>query len=83
MERNGKVTVCFSPAVYERLRGLAAARGVSVAELVRSACMRQYGIATPEERIEAVRALSAFRPPVGEPGEMKLESFPSAETLAP
>lgn len=83
MELIKKTTILFSPELHERLCRLAAARGISLGELVRSACVRQYGIATPEERLQAVRELAALELPVAEPGEMKRQSVPAAETLTP
>jgi hypothetical protein len=83
MELIKKTTILFSPALHERLCRLAAARGISLGELVRSACVRRYGIAAPEERLEAVRALAALELPVAEPGEMKRQSVPDVETLTP
>jgi len=83
MELIKKTTILFPPALHERLCRLAAAKGISLGELVRTACVRQYGIATAEERLEAVRALAALGLPVAEPGEMKRQSVPTVESLAP
>jgi hypothetical protein len=82
-ELTKKTTILFPLAMHQRLCRLAAARGVSLGELVRTACIRQYGIATSEERLEAVRALAALGLPVAEPDEMKQQAVPSAESLVP
>lgn len=44
MELSKKTTILFSPETHERLTELAARRGVSLGELVRDACVAQYGI---------------------------------------
>jgi hypothetical protein len=59
------------------------ARGVSVGELVRTACEKQYGIVPAEERAAAVRTLAALRLPVATPRNMKGQSVPSPQDLLP
>ena len=49
MELSKKTTILFSPDLHARLLRLAAQRGTSLGDLVRTACERQYGLATPEE----------------------------------
>jgi hypothetical protein len=83
MELVRKTTILFSPELHEGLSRLAAAKGISMGELVRTACVKQYGLATREERLEAVRALAELGLPVAEPEEMKRQSIPAAEALAP
>ena len=78
-----KTTILFPPDLHARLLRLAEQRRTSLGELVRSACERQYGLATPEDRLAAVEALAALRLPVGTPEEMARESVPSPEELLP
>jgi hypothetical protein len=52
-------------------------------ELVRSACKREYGAATAEEKLAAVRKLASLKLPVSTVRRMKTESVPSTEDLAP
>ena len=71
-----KTTVLLQPELHRRLTRLAARRGTSLAELVRSACERQYGIGGSKERMQAVRAIGALELPVCAPAQMKRESQP-------
>jgi hypothetical protein len=81
MELSKKTTILFSQELHDRLVYLAKQRGTSLGELVRTACKRQYGIVSREERVAAVRELAALYLPVGPPGEMKRESVPDPEDL--
>ena len=81
MELSKKTTILFPPDLHERLSRLAAKKGVGLGELVRSACEKQYGIVSREDRLAAVRKLAALELPVGDPGEMKLESAPDPEEV--
>ncbi len=83
MELTKKTTILFTPELHERLARLAVQRGVSLGELVRRACESQYGLATREERLAAVRDLAALDLPVGTPEEMARESAPTPEDLLP
>ena len=83
MELSKKTTILFSPELYERLCRLAKQKGVSLGELVRSACEKQYGLASREDRLEAVRSLASLSLPVGEVREMKEESVPKPQDLVP
>ncbi len=83
MELTKKTTILFTPELHERLARLAVQRGVSLGELVRLACESQYGLATREERLAAVRDLAALDLPVGTPEEMARESVPTPEDLLP
>lgn len=83
MERTKKTTILFPPELHRRLARLAAERGTSLGELVRSACDREYGSASREEKLAAVRKLAALRLPVADPRRMKQESVPNAKELAP
>lgn len=78
-----KTTILFPPQLHERLARVAASRGVSMGDLVRKACERQYGRGSREERLAAVRDLAELRLPVGEPEEMARESVPSPKSLMP
>ncbi len=46
---------------------------------MRSACEKQYGLASVEERLAAVEALAALDLPVGSAEEMARESVPPPE----
>jgi len=83
MELSKKTTILFSPDLYRRLTRLAAQRGVSLGQLVREACERQYGLLTEEDRLEAVRELASLDLPVGTPEEMERESVPDAGDMLP
>ena len=45
MELSKKTTILLSPDLHQRLMRLAAARHVSLGELVRQACEKQVGLA--------------------------------------
>ena len=78
-----KTTILFSPDLHDRLARLADKGGVSVGELVRRACEREYSIASRQERIQAIRELAALSLPVDDVAVMKRESVPSPEDLMP
>lgn len=78
-----KTTLLFSPELHRRLTRLAKRRGVSLGELVREACEKQYGAAPGEDRVRAVRELASLSLPVGTPEEMERESVPEPERLRP
>jgi hypothetical protein len=73
-----KTTILFPPEQHRRLARLAAERGTSLGELVRSACDREYGSASREEKLAAVRKLASLHLPVASPLAMKRESVPRA-----
>lgn len=83
MELSKKTTILFPPDLHARLIRLAKQKGTSLGDLVRSACERQYGLATVEERLAAVEALAGLDLPVGTPEEMARESVPTPEELMP
>ena len=83
MELSKKTTILFSPEAHERLTALAARRGTSLGDLVREACVAQYGLVDADARVAAVAALSALSLPVASPRDMKHESVPSAHALMP
>ena len=83
MDLSKKTTILFPPDLHERLSKLAEERGVSLGKLVRSACERQYGLASPEERLEAVAELGTLELPAGTPEQMERESVPAPEELVP
>jgi hypothetical protein len=78
-----KTTILFSPELHRRLTRLAEQKGTSLGELVRSACQREYGGATAEEKLAAVRRLASLKLPVSTVRRMKRESVPDAERFAP
>lgn len=83
MELTKKTTILFPPDLHARLTRLADLKGTSLGELVRSACEKQYGLASTEERLAAVKALASLDLPVGTPEEMARESVPAPRDLTP
>jgi len=83
MELSKKTTILFPPSLHERLTELASQRGLSLGELVRTACEREYGEASPEDRLAAVRDLASMSLPVDTPEEMARQSVPAPEELMP
>jgi len=82
MELSKKTTILFPPELHDRLSAIAAQKGISLGELVRSACERHYASLTSETRLTAVRKLAALNLPVGTPRQMKAESVPPSEEIA-
>ena len=82
MELTKKTTLLFPPELHDRLTRLAKQRGVSLGDLVRTACQREYGAPSPEEKMAAVRRIAALKLPVGPVRRMKKESVPDAGDLA-
>ncbi len=78
-----KTTILLQPELHRRLTRLADQRGTSLAELVRSACEKQYGIGGSKERIQAARAIGALELPVCAPAQMKRESQPQPDEFLP
>jgi len=83
MELTKKTTILFPPPLYAHLTEVARQRGVSVGQLVRDACEAQYGSAQDGDRAAALEALVALSLPVGSPKEMKEQSVPRPEDIAP
>ena len=83
MELSKKTTILFTPELHERLARLARQKGVSLGELVREACERQYGLLSPEDRRAAVRELAELALPVGDTRSMKEESVATPDDLLP
>ncbi len=81
MDLEKKATILFPPRLYEHLGALARQRGVSVGQLVRDACVAQYGSASRDARTEAARALAELSLPVGPVEQLVLESTSPAEDL--
>jgi hypothetical protein len=78
-----KTTILFPPYLHQRLSRLAEQKGTSLGELVRRACEREYGAATAEEKLAAVRRMVGLALPVASVRRMKRESVPDAGSLAP
>ena len=78
-----KTTILLPPTLHSRLTRLAEQRHTSLGDLIRSACQLQYGVASREERLAAVRRLAAMNLPVGTPSQIKAESVPHPDELMP
>jgi hypothetical protein len=83
MELTKKTTILFSPELHRRLTQIAERGGISLGELVRSACEREYGRTPREEKITAIRRMSKLGLPVANVRRMKRTSVPAPEKLAP
>lgn len=83
MELSKKTTILFPPDLHTRLSRLATQRGTSLGNLVRMACEREYGLASRDDRLAAVRSLASLSLPVGTAEEMSRESVPEPEELMP
>ena len=83
MELTKKTTILLPPDLHEQLASLARERKVSVGHLIRSACRKQYGIASRAERLDAVRELCRLELPVGAVARMKRESVSDPAALMP
>jgi len=83
VELSKKTTILLSPDLHARLTALGEQEGLSLGELVRRACERQYGLVSPTERLAAVTALEEMALPVGDVATMKQESVPPPEDLLP
>lgn len=81
MKLNKRTTILFSPTLHDYLTTLAKHRGMSLGELVRTACEKQYGFMDSAQRIEAVVKLGALNLPVGDCHELKEQSVSSADDL--
>jgi hypothetical protein len=82
MELSKKTTILFSPELHQRLSEVAARRGMSLGGLVRTACEKVYARPSREERLAAVRKLTAMRLPVAHPRRMKQQAVPRPEEIA-
>lgn len=83
MELSKKTTILLPPDLHEQLTRRAEREGTSLGELVRRACRAVYGIRSRAEKRRALDELVALRLPVGEPGELKVESVCAPEDLLP
>lgn len=76
-----KTIVLFPPELHRRLVRVAAERHTSLGELVRTACEREYGEPTQEEKLAALERMTRLRLPVSDPPQMERESVPNARKL--
>jgi hypothetical protein len=83
MELSKKTTILLTEELHERLARLAEQEGISLGELVRRACERQYGIVSRQERLQAVKSLAALELPVADAETLERESVPDAGELLP
>ncbi len=74
-----KTTIMLSPQQHALLTQLAKQRGVSLGRIIRKACEAQYGIASPETRLQAVQALGELELPVADVATMKEEAIPTSK----
>jgi hypothetical protein len=83
MELSKKTTILFPPELHNRLARLAVERQTSIGELVRSACIKQYGCYSKEDRLGALAELTSLNLPVGDPAQLERESMPPVDELIP
>ena len=83
MELSKKTTILLSPRLHSLLKGISAAKGSSIGELIRSACEKQYGLYPESEALEAAERLSDLALPVDTPAAMKREGSVPPEELMP
>jgi hypothetical protein len=81
MELSKKTTILFPPELHERLKRLAKIRGVSIGELVRSACEAQYRLVPVGERHALVAEIASLDLPVSDTRTMKRQSVPDPKKL--
>ncbi len=74
MELSHKTTILLSADLHDRLKTVARERRKSLGELVREACVRQYGLSDAEDRLATVEAMASMSLPVGTVEKMKLQS---------
>jgi len=83
MEYSKKTTILFTPELHERLVQLARQKGLSLGQLVRSACEAQYGLLAAEDRLQAVSELGRLSLPVADTRTMKEESVLDSADILP
>lgn len=83
MELSKKTTILLTPDLHDKLSRLASNKGISLGEVIRQACEKQYGITSMSDRVDAVRRLAALALPVGDVATMKDESVPTPDALLP
>jgi len=76
-----KTTILLQPELHRRLARLAEQRRTSMGELIRTACVRQYGLAGSPQRTNAVAAMAELSLPVSSTGDMKRQSVPEPEAF--
>ena len=81
MELDKKTTILLTTRLHGQLARLARRRGISLGELIRRACEREYELAGGPERQLALEALKAMRLPVGDVKTMKEESIEALKEL--
>ncbi len=83
MELTKKTTILLSEELHGQLTTLAKREGKSLGQLVRDACVQQYGITSREEKREAVRRLASLNAPVDTVEVMKRQSVPDPDDYLP
>lgn len=83
MELSEKTTILFPKRLYRGLKRLAKARHMSLGQLIREACCRQYGLGRRADGEAAAAELAALSLPVSDIVAMKAELAPGAEELLP
>ena len=83
IELSKKTTILFSPHLHARLSALADQKSLSLGELVRDACEKQYGLHPKEPRLAAVRELATLSLPAAEVQTMKAEAVLKTEEMLP
>ncbi len=83
MELTKKTTILFSELLHKRLIQLAKQNNISLGELVRSACEKQYGLISQSEAEKALKELSELSLPVAEMTQLKTQLNPTSDELMP
>lgn len=82
MELDKKTTILLTTRLHGQLSRLARRQGVSLGELIRRACEKEYGLAAGPDRLVALKALTAMRLPVSDVRTMKEESIEPLKELS-
>lgn len=75
MELLKKTTILLTEEQHEQLTRLAKERRTSLGNLIREACVEEYGLASTRDRSVALGELAALSLPVGDVAAMKRESI--------
>ena len=78
-----KTTILFPESLHKRLTQVAKQNKTSLGNLVRTACEKQYGLASQSEVEHALDDLAALSLPIGDMPELKRQLNPTPGSLMP